>query len=332
MATMLNAGITIPNALNSLILQMDDEKLKAIMGKVYKDVSTGSRLSDALARQPDTFSSFFINMVSSGEADGSLPSNFERLATSLETEYHLHKRVQSVLTYPAFVFVFLIGCTIFLFKDIFPGFSEIFKSLNIKIPLLTRFFMWVADLLNQPLFLICMAVLIGVLAFMIMNYARTPLGREHVERIFFATPVIGKLKLKTALANYFRTLGTLLENGVVLSHCLRIAGSTSGSEMIQDISYKVHNELKDGKSVTMSFRAHKIFPPLSIQMIAAGEMSANLPKMFNKLADFYEQEVDFTLRELVALMEPLMIGIMGGMVGILLIAVFMPLNQMISKL
>jgi type IV pilus assembly protein PilC len=329
-ATMINAGLSLVRALDILAEQSEDKLLKAAIAEVKKDVEGGKSLSAALSKHRHIFSDLYISMVKAGEIGGMLDEVLDRLANFMEKDFQLKKKVQSAMTYPAMILVLAIGIVIFLVTYILPTFVNLFKEMDVKLPLLTQVLITVVEALKNPVVVVGLIVLLIFGGIGLSVYYQTPVGRKQIDLIKLNIPVFGLLNKKVAVSRFARTLGTLLSSGVSLMASLEIVSQVSGNAVIGSAIDSVRSRLREGENLSGPLSETGIFPPMVTQMIAVGEETGNLDTMLNKIADFYDTEVEYTLSSLTSLIEPIMIVGMGGVVGFIVLAVFMPLYQLIT--
>ncbi len=330
LATMMAAGLPIVQALAILEKQTDNKKFKAMLKEVRTDVEGGTAFSDALAKFP-VFGRLYVNLVRAGEASGTLDTILDRLASFLEKDLELRGKIKSAMTYPTIVFVFAILVTYFLLTGIVPQFAQILTDLGSELPLLTRFLIAVSNFLrSSTLWLVVGAV---VFYFAYRAFYRTDRGRRVVDRLKLRMPVFGTLNKKSALARFSRTLGLLLSSGVNIVEAVDITKGTAGNAVVEDILEETKNTIQVGEPLNATLlRYPEIFPPMVASMVAIGEETGALDAMLQKVADFYEREVDETVESLTAAIEPIMIIFLGGIVGMIVAGMFLPLFQIINTL
>lgn len=331
-ATMINAGLAMVRCLDILSEQTEDKKLQATLDQVRKDVEGGQTLSSALARHPSVFSTLYISMVKAGEMGGVLDEVLERLAGFMEKDFSLKKKVKSALTYPVVILVMAMGIVFFLVTYILPTFVELFKGMNLKLPLPTKILIAITEGARNPLIVGPALILLVVGLVGLGKYVNTPVGRKQFDLLKLNIPVFGLLTKKVAISRFCRTLGTLLSSGVPIMQALEIVGKASGNEIIAMTVTKVRESIREGESIASPLGASGLFPPMVTQMVAVGEETGNLDAMLGKIADFYDTEVEYLLASLTSMLEPIMIVGMGGIVGFIVISVFLPLYQLIGNL
>ncbi len=330
-AVLFNSGISTVRGLEGLGRQSLNARLTRVIQAVYDDLRGGYSLAKAMARHPDVFTPVYIAMVKAGEMSGAMGEILDRLATFLERELTLQKKVVAATTYPAVVFVACAMVTFILVSYVFPTFVELFEGIDVQLPLITRSLIWITNTARNPLVVLPVVAGVGVGVYMLGQYFKTPLGRRQRDGALLDLPLAGPLVKKVALSSFCRTLGTLLGSGVPMVHALEIVGKAAGNEVISDIIQEVQMGLKAGMRLSQPLREYRIFPPMLAQMVAIGEETGNLPLMLNKLADFYDLEVEHALEGLTAMLEPVMILFMGIGVGYVLLAVFIPVYDLVGQ-
>lgn len=329
-ATMINAGLSLVRALDILAEQTEDKILKSAIADVKKEVEGGKALSAALAKHRHIFSDLYISMVKAGEIGGMLDEVLDRLANFMEKDFQLKKKVQSAMTYPAIILVLAIGIVIFLVTYILPTFVSLFKEMDVNLPIITQILINIVEALRRPEIVISLIILTIIAIFGLNAYYQTSVGKRQIDLIMLNIPVFGLLNKKVAISRFTRTLGTLLSSGVSLMAALEIVSQVAGNAVLSTAIDGVRTKLREGENLSGPLTETGIFPPMVTQMIAVGEETGNLDTMLNKIADFYDTEVEYTLASLTSLIEPIMIVGMGGMVGFIVLAVFMPLYQLIT--
>ena len=323
LATMVDSGIPIAPSLDVLADQMEDRHFKQMLKKIRDDIEAGSGLSEALGRHPKAFSDFFVNMVRAGESSGRLDEILDRVASYLEKITALQRKVQASLFYPAFVSVLAFGITTFLLIVIVPKFKEIFQSLGGELPLATQLLLNLSEFMGKYLALEVFA-LIGLIAGL-RAYVNTPGGRLWFDRISLKVPIIGKLLQKVFIARFSRTLATLVKSGVPILSSLEIVAKTAGNKVVERAVMAARASIKEGENIADPLAHSRVFPTMVTRMIAVGEKTGELEKMLTKIADFYENEVDAAVTALTSLIEPLVIAVLGVVIGGIVVALFMPI-------
>jgi len=323
LATMVDSGIPIAPALDVLADQMENRTFRQILKKVRGDIEAGSSLSEAIGRHPRAFSEFFVNMVRAGESSGRLDEILDRVAAYIEKVSVLQRKVRVSLFYPAFVTVLAIGITTFLLVVIVPKFKEIFTALGGQLPAPTQLLLGVSEFIGTYLayeVLACVALAVGV-----RLYMGTPAGRLQFDRLALHIPVIGKLLQKVFIARFSRTLATLVKSGVPILTSLEIVAKTAGNKVVEGAVLAARSSIKEGENIADPLALSQVFPTMVTRMIAVGEKTGELEKMLTKIADFYENEVDAAVTALTSLIEPLVIAILGVVIGGIVVALFLPI-------
>lgn len=331
-ATMINAGLAMVRCLDILSEQTEDKKLRDTLIQVRRDVEGGSTLSNSLAKHPQVFSMLYISMVKAGEMGGVLDEVLERLAGFMEKDFALKKKVKSALTYPVVILLMASGIVFFLVTYILPTFVALFEGMSLALPLPTQILIAVTKGARNPAVVIPVAILCGLGMFLMGQYVKTPAGRKQYDMMKLNIPVFGLLNRKVSISRFCRTLGTLLSSGVPIMQALEIVGRASGNEIIAMTVTKVRESIREGESIASPLGSSGMFPPMVTQMVAVGEETGNLDAMLSKIADFYDTEVEYMLASLTSMLEPIMIVGMGGIVGFIVISVFLPLYQLIGNI
>lgn len=331
-ATMINAGLAMVRCLDILSEQTEDKKLQQTLIQVRRDVEGGATLSNALAKHPSVFSTLYISMVKAGEMGGVLDEVLERLATFMEKDFSLKKKVKSALTYPVVILIMAMGIVFFLVTYILPTFVQLFEGMNLTLPLPTKILITVTKGVRNPAIILPAIIIFVVIVLGLRQYVSSPLGRKQYDLLKLNIPVFGLLNKKVAISRFCRTLGTLLSSGVPIMQALEIVGKASGNEIVAMTVSKVRESIREGESIASPLGASGMFPPMVTQMVAVGEETGNLDAMLSKIADFYDTEVEYLLSSLTSMLEPIMIVGMGAIVGFIVISVFLPLYQLIGQL
>lgn len=324
-ASLIKANIPLVEALAALIDQTDNLKLKSVLAEVRQDVNEGSSLRSALAKHPKVFSTIFINMVESGEASGTLPLVLTRLADFMEAQVRLRQKVQSAMTYPILMIVVGGGLMLVIFTFVIPKIANIFVSMNKKMP-------WYTELLmNISFFLVnywwALGISVGLLLYFVKKYYSTAKGKVKKDRLLLKLPIFGELIRMVAVSRFASTMATLLNGGVPLVTALGIVKSVVNNEVLTEAIANAKENITEGQNIAEPLRKSGQFPNLLIHMIAIGERTGELPPMLEMVATSYEEQVNSKVEALTSLIEPLMIVVMGLSVGIIVMAVFMPLLQ-----
>jgi type IV pilus assembly protein PilC len=331
-ATMVNAGLAMVRCLDILAEQTEDKKLQETLINVRKDVEGGQSLSGAMAKYPDVFSNLYISMVKAGELGGVLDEVLERLASFMERDFNLRKKVKSAMTYPLVILVMAILIVAFLVTYILPTFVQLFQGMNVPLPLPTKILIAITVGVRHVMVDLAVLFLLIVVGIVFYRYIQTQTGRRQYDQFKLSIPIFGTLNKKVAISRFCRTLGTLLSSGVPIMQALEIVGKVSGNEVIADTVLKVRESIREGESIAGPLQESGMFPPMVTQMVSVGEETGNLDSMLQKIADFYDTEVEYMLASLTSLLEPIMILGMGLIVGFIVISVFLPLYSLIGQL
>ena len=322
-ATMINSGLSLLRALSILEEQTDNPKLGSVLGQVRVQVESGASLSAALAQHPHIFPPLMVNMTRAGEVGGFLDEVMVQIAENYESEVRLRGKIKAAMTYPVVVFVIAILAVVAMLLFIVPTFAAMFESLGGELPAPTRLLVLMSDVL-RTFFPIILVVLIagGITWGRIKN---KPGVRAKVDPLKLRLPVFGPLFQKLALARFSRNLGTMMHSGVPILQALDIVADTTGNVVVGDAIRDVQESVRQGESIAAPLERHPVFPAMVVQMLSVGEDTGALDTMLHKIAEFYDDEVEATTESLTALIEPLMIAFMGGIVGAMIIALYMPI-------
>jgi type IV pilus assembly protein PilC len=329
-ATMVNSGLPILRALAILSEQTDNKELARVLGVARLDVEQGASLSQAFAKHPRVFNDLYVSMVKSGETGGSLDTTLIRLAEMLEREVHLRGKIKSAMTYPVAVvgLVSLIMTAMLLF--VVPQFKSIYAGLGGQLPLPTRVLLLVSDVFKSYWYLVALALVVA--RFALKRYKQTPAGRETLDRLKLRAPVFGPLFHKSALSRFSSTLAMLLRSGVPILQALEIVADTVNNKVISRAIADVQASVREGESIAQPLKKYAVFPPMVVQMISVGEETGQVDVMLEKVAQFYDQEVEAAVDALTSLIEPILIAVIGGFVGAAVIALYMPMFNIIKLL
>lgn len=332
LATLIDAGLPLLRGLSVLRNQEKNPNLKRAMTQIAEGVEAGSTFSEALSQQPKIFNKLYVNMVRAGEAGGVLDVTLNRLAEFMEKAQKIKNKVISAMVYPSVVICVAVGIVGFLMTFVVPKFEEIFSDLldGGELPKLTQIVMGISRLIkDQALVVIgCLVVLVIV----IKAASRTTQGRYILDKVKLNAPVFGPLIRKVAIARFTRTLGTLISSGVPILQALNIVRETAGNAVVARAVTQVHDAVKEGERIVQPLEASGIFPPMVVSMVEVGEETGALPDMLMKIADVYDDEVDNAVTALTSLLEPIMIVFLAFIVGTIVIALFLPLIDIIGKL
>ncbi|MDN4474497.1 type II secretion system F family protein [Demequina sp. SYSU T00192] len=322
LATMISAGLSLLRALSILAEQTENKALAKIVHEVRTDVEAGSSFSQALGKH-DTFPPLMVNMVRAGEVGGFLDQVLLSIAENFESEVALRGKVKSAMTYPIVVFVIAILAVTGMLLFIVPVFATMFSDLGGELPFLTQILVYMSDALRIGIIPLVVAIAVGAWLYKKNRYKEG--FRERVEPFYLKVPVFGGLTQKIAVARFTRNLASMLRSGVPILQALDIVGEASGNIVIERAAKAVRESVRTGNSLAKPLSEHPVFPPMVVQMMAVGEDTGALDDMLDKIADFYDQEVEATTEALTSLIEPIMIAVLGGIVGFMVIGLYMPI-------
>ncbi len=329
-SVMIDAGLPLVQCLEILGTQEEDKHFAQVILATRGDVESGASLADAMKKHPKTFDPLFTNMIAAGEAGGILDTILKRLATYIEKSVKLKGQVKSAMVYPVAVVVIAAVVVGVILWKVIPTFATLFAGLGADLPLPTR----VVIFLSNSLVRFMPFILVGIFAsaWGFRQYYQTSRGRHVVDATVLKMPVLGNLMRKIAVARFCRTLSTLLASGVSILEALDITARTSGNAVVEAAILATRKSIEGGETIAQPLKETAVFPPMVVQMIGVGEATGALDTMLGKIADFYEEEVDVAVAGLLTLLEPLMIAFLGGVVGGIVIAMYMPIFSLISKL
>ncbi len=326
LATLLSAGLPLMDALSVLVEQENSPGLKAALSSVRDDVREGSSLADALRSNPKAFSPLYINMISAGEASGTLELTLERLADFLEEQVRSRGRLLAALAYPALMTIIGMGVLFFLFSFVLPRVVGMFEDMKRQLPLITLLLLKIVNFISGYWWLIMISV--GACIYYLKRYFNTPPGRERIDAMMLKAPVFGNLIRMIAVSRFARTLGILLQNGVPALTALDIVKNVVGNTVLAAAIQRARESVREGESIADPLRRSGLFPPVVVQMAAVGEKSGELEKMLLKVSDSLDRAVESRITALMSLMEPVIILVMGAVIGFIVIAILLPILQM----
>jgi type IV pilus assembly protein PilC len=331
-ATMIDAGLPIVQCLDILQGQTDNKFFANILKDIKANVEQGATFSDALRRHPKVFDHLYVNLVQAGEVGGILDTILNRLAVYIEKAMKLRRQVRGAMVYPSIVVVVFVGVLSILLGYVIPGFQTMFKDFGAKddLPVLTKGVMATSQFFVHNflwIFLAFTGLSVGVI-----YTIRTPRGRKGFDRLLLRLPIIGDVLRKIAVARFTRTLGTLLASGVPILDAMEIVAKTAGNVIVEEAIMFSRARIAEGKNMAEPLMATNVFPPMVVQMVGVGEQTGMLDAMLNKIADFYEEEVDVAVSALTSLIEPVMMVGVGGVVGVVLIAMYLPIFSLAGKI
>ncbi len=327
-ATMINSGLPLVQSLDILAEQTENAAFAKVLREVLYDVESGHTLAAAMRKHPKVFTELFVNMVAAGEAGGILDTILLRLATFLEKNDALIRKIKGAMVYPSVIFSVAGMAIVILLIFVIPTFQTMFESAGIPLPLPTRVVIGMSAFLQA----FWWALVIGIVAavFTIRAIYATDAGNLAIDRLMLAMPVVGDLQRKAAVARFTRTLGTLVSSGVSILEGLEITAKTAGNRVIHDAVMSSRTSIAGGETIAGPLKESGVFPPMVVQMINVGEQTGGLDNMLTKIADFYDEEVDAAVEVLLAAMEPIMIVVLGVVVGGMIVAMYLPIFDMIN--
>ncbi len=322
-ATMINSGLPLLRCLAILEEQTENKELARIVGEMRTDVEKGSSLSGAMAKHPKAFSKLYVAMTRAGESSGALDSVLLRVADNLEREVSLRQKIKSAMTYPTVVFGLVLIILTAMLVFVVPTFKDLFNSLGGTLPLPTRVLIAVSDVVKTFFPFVVGSII--VLVWASRRWLQTEGGRRFFDRLKLRLPIFGALFHKSALSRFARTLGVLSRSGVPLLQALDIVADTVNNSLVADAVQDVQSSVKEGESLAQPLSRHSIFPPMVVQMIAVGEETGALDTMLQKISDFYDEEVSAAVEQLTSLIEPVLIAVVGGAVGVIVVSLYLPM-------
>ena len=326
LSTLVNAGVPIVQGLSILGEQAESPAFQAVIAAIRTDIEAGLSIADAMKKHPAVFTELYVAMVRAGEVGGILDTILERLSGFLESSEALKGKVQSALMYPTVVFSAAGFITVFLIVFVIPIFKDIFGSFGAELPILTRFIIFLSDFLRAYILFVIPPIVLG--GWLLKKWMKTEKGQETVDAIALKLPIVGILLKKVAIARFSRTLGTLIKSGVPILQGLETVAKTAGNKVIEKAINSSRDSIKEGGRISDPLKKANIFPPMVIQMISVGEETGGLDNMLNKIADFYDTEVDTAVKGLTSMIEPLIMIVLGVVIGTIVIAMFMPMFSM----
>jgi len=329
-STMIDAGLPLVQGLTILAEQSENPTFKAILKEITKDVEGGSTLAEAMKKHPKIFDSLFVNLVAAGEVGGILDTILRRLAQFIEKAEKLKSQIKGAMTYPIVVMAIAVLVIAVILVFVIPVFEDMFKSFGSALPAPTQLVVNMSRFLKGNIHWVLLAL--GALIYGFKWYRDTAAGRKQTDTFFLKLPIFGNLLKKTAVARFTRTLGTMISSGVPILDALEIVAKTAGNVVIEEIIYEVRGSIAEGQTIAEPLSENDIFPGMVIQMIAVGEATGALDSMLEKIADFYDEEVDAAVSALTSMLEPLLMLFLGGSIGGLVIAMYLPIFGMAAAM
>lgn len=328
-ATMIDAGVPILRCLDILVGQTKDPVMKACIEAVLSDVKSGMALNEAIVKHPHVFNKLYVNMIRAAELGGILDQILERLATFLEYEMEIRGKIKAAMMYPILVLNFSVVMLFALFTFVLPKFKEIFNGMDVELPPMTKGMFAVGDFMGAYWWLIILA---GFGAFMgFKAWSKTPAGAAQVDSVKLRIPIVGELVLKMSVARFSRTFGTLINSGVPMMRSLEIVGETLGNQVLINAIDRTRMSIKEGNKLSQPLAASGLFPNMVTTMIDIGEETGRLSEMLVKVGDFYDSEVEQTVKGLTSMIEPLLIIFMGVVVGFIAISIMTPMFKLVNS-
>ncbi len=329
-STMIDAGLPLVQGLTILAEQNENPTFKSILKEITKDVEGGSTLAEAMKKHPKVFDSLFVNLVAAGEIGGILDTILRRLAQFIEKAEKLKSQIKGAMTYPLVVVAIAILVIAVILIFVIPVFEDMFKSFGSALPTPTQIVVNMSRFMKGNFHWVIIAL--GALIYGFKRYRDTASGRKQTDALFLKLPIFGNLLKKTAVARFTRTLGTMISSGVPILDALEIVAKTAGNVVIEEIIYEVRGSIAEGQTIAEPLSENDIFPGMVIQMIAVGEATGALDSMLEKIADFYDEEVDAAVSALTSMLEPLLMLFLGGSIGGLVIAMYLPIFGMAAAM
>ncbi len=325
-STMIDAGLPLVQGLNILADQTENPTFKSILRQLTKDVEGGSTLAEAMKKHPKVFNDLFVNLIAAGEVGGILDTILQRLATFIEKAEDLKSKIKGALTYPIVVIAIALIVIAVILIFVIPVFQDMFASFGQALPVPTQIVVNMSDFMKGNIHWIILAIIVLVFAF--KQYRNSKGGRKTTDNLALKLPIFGDLLKKSAVARFTRTLGTMLSSGVPILDSLEIVAKTAGNVIIEEIIFEVRGSIAEGQTIAEPLSENAVFPGMVIQMIAVGEATGALDTMLEKIADFYDKEVDAAVEALTSMLEPLLMLFLGGSIGGLVVAMYLPIFTM----
>lgn len=325
-ATMIDSGLPLVQCLEILASQQENKTFKDILYKVKESVESGSTFADALAKHPKAFDNLFVNLVAAGEIGGILDTILQRLAAYIEKAMKLKKQIKGAMVYPITIMSIAVIVVGVILVFVIPTFAKMFADFGGELPMPTQMVIALSNFLSRYILVIIGAFY--AIVWGIKKYYATPVGQKTIDRLALKAPIVGPLIRKVSVAKFTRTLGTMVSSGVPIMDGLEIVAKTAGNKIVEEAIYGVRSAISEGKTMAEPLAASGVFPPMVVQMIAVGEATGAMDTMLNKIADFYDDEVDDAVSAMTAMMEPLLMVFLGTTVGGLVVAMYLPIFKL----
>jgi len=329
-SVMIDSGLPLVQCIRILGMQQEKAGFQQVLLSVQKDVEAGLSLSDAMAKHPKVFDALYVNMIAAGETGGILDTILKRLSAYIEKIVKLKSSIKSALIYPGVVISVAVTAVFLLLWLVIPTFASLFEGLGAELPLLTRIIIGLSNFIAR--FAIFIIILLGVIFYGIKKWYDTPPGRQFIDRLQLKLPIVGMLLQKIAIARFTKTLSTLISSGIPIMEGLEITSRAAGNVIFEQAILKIRKEVEAGKTMTQPMEDSGMFPTMVIQMINVGEQTGELDNMMERVAQFYEDEVDQSVANLMHLMEPLLLVFLGVTIGTIVVAMYLPMFTLIAKL
>ncbi len=329
-STMIDAGLPLVQGLNILAEQMENKTFKGILKQITKDVEGGSTLADALGKHPKVFDTLFVHLVAAGEVGGILDTILQRLAAYIEKAEKLKSQIKGAMTYPIVVIAIAIIVIGVIMIFVIPVFQDMFASFGKALPLPTQIVVNFSNFTKGNIHYMIVGLIVFV--FLFRRYGRTESGRRNLDSLALKLPVFGELIKKVAVARFTRTLGTMISSGVPILDALEITGKTAGNVIVEEVIYDARSSIAEGQTIADPLSETDIFPGMVTQMISVGESTGALDAMLEKIADFYDDEVDATVTAMTSMLEPLLMLFLGGSIGGIVVAMYLPIFGMAAAM
>jgi len=330
-AALVGSGVSMLRTLYIIVDQCPNKKLKRAIDDVRRLVESGLSLSDAMTRQGGIFDSLYISMVRAGEAGGILSEVLKRLADFLEYRQKLNQKVRAAMVYPSVVLLVAVGVFWAMLTFVLPIFEGLFKNIGGELPAYTQFLINLS-VAARSIWMVLFLIICAVGAVFLRNYYKTPLGKLHIDKIKLSVPLVGELIQKVSIARFSRTFGTLIQAGVPMLNALEVVKDTAGNAVVSSAVQKIHEEVRQGGTISKPMTRDKLFPAMVTQMVAVGEETGKLDDMLAKIADFYDMEVENSVDSLTSVLEPIMVVLIGGVVGSVVVGMYLPIFTVINQL
>jgi len=323
LSTLVSAGVPLVQGLTVLIEQIESPAFKKVVTEVRESIEAGVSIADSMKKHPEAFTELYVSMIKAGEVGGILDVILDRVSIYLEKAEEMKAKVVGAMVYPLVIAVVAVGVAVFLLTVVIPKFRDIFASFGAELPWPTKVLIAASNFLQHNIIFLIIGV--GAAIFFAVRFYNTKYGKYYVDGMMLKLPVFGLIMKKVAVSKFTRTLATLVKSGVPILQALDTVATTSGNKVIEEAILKAKDAVKEGSKISEPLKESQLFPPMVVQMISVGEETGNLDTMLSKIAEFYDQEVDASIKGLTSMIEPLVMVVMGLVVGFMVIAMFMPM-------